>query len=418
MTFKRQLTTFVAVLALLGGAAPAVVPVAEAAAAAQGKIGPKVGKPLQEAQQLANKGDFQGAMAKVNEAQAVEPKTPAEQSVIYEFQGFVALKLSDFETAAKAYAGAVDNDMVAPEKLPDHLSTLTKLEYQNKNYPAAIKYGNMSLQNGGNTDIALLVAQAYYLQKDFAGAANAFKNLIALAEKNQVPVQEEWLKLLMSSQYNNKDTAGVMATMEQFLQKFPSDKYWYDALTLVEDNSNLKSDEDRLQVLRLKNKMTRMQAAEYVNMAQLALRQGVPGDAKVALEKGFSEGVLSKKDDSALLEEARTSAQKDKSSLPTQAKEIASVNKGSAWLSLGEAYISYGQCQNAVDFIKQAQQKNIVDADRSNLDLGMAYACNNQNTEAAAAFGKIPADSKYGPLARLWIIALPQLGKGSAGAAK
>jgi len=408
MTFKRQLTTFVAVMALLGGAAPVVVPQAAAAAAqAQGKIGPKVGKPLSEAQQLANKNDFQGAMAKVNEAQAIDNKNPAEQAVIYEFQGFLALKLNDYPAAQKAYAAAVDENLVAPEKLADHLTTLTKLAYQNKDYPAAVKYGNMALQQNENTDLALLVGQAAYLQKDYPTATAAFKKLLEIADKTQTPVQEDWLKLLLSSEYNTKNNAGVMAAMEQLLQKFPSEKYWTDALNLVED-SGKKSDEERLQVLRLKNRMTKMQGAEYVNMAQIALRQGVPGDAKIALEKGFAEGVLSKKDDSSLLEEARASAQKDKSTLTSQAKEITASGKGSAMLSLGEAFISYGQCQNAIDIIKQAAQKG-VDADKTNLDLGIAYACNNQANEAIEAFRKVPADSKYAQLARLWAIAVPQM---------
>jgi len=407
MTFKRQLTTFVAVLALFGAAAPALVPHAEAAQSAQGKIGPKVGKPLQEAQQLANKGDFQGAMAKVNEAQAIPDKSPAEQAVIYEFQGFVAIKLNDFATAAKAYAGAVDDNLVPEEKLPDHLSTLTQLEYQIKDYPAAIKYGNMAIDKGAKTDIALLVAQAYYLQKDYQGAATALKKLIDIANQTQTPVQEDWLKLLLSSEYNLKNNAGVMAAMEQLLEKFPSEKYWTDALNIVEDTGK-KSDEERLQVLRLKSRMTHMQGSEYVNMAQIALRQGIPGEAKIALEKGFAEGALNKKDDSAMLEEARGAAQKDKSTLPSQAKEIAATNKPAAYLSLGEAYVSYGQCQNAVDIIKQAQQKG-AEADKASLDLGIAYVCNHQAAEATEAFKQVPADSKYAQLARLWIIAIPQL---------
>ena len=409
MTFKRQLTTFVAVLALMGAAAPVLVPNAEAAQAAQGKIGPKVGKPLQEAQQLANKGDFQGAMAKVNEAQAIESKTPAEQAVIYEFQGFVAIRLNDYETAAKAYAGAVDANLVPDDKLADHLTTLTKLEFQTKNYQAAIKYGNMALEKKPDPELADLVAKAYYIEKDYAGASQALKKQIDMAEKSQTPVSEETLKLLLSSEYNLKNNAGVMAAMTQLLQKYPSEKYWTDALNLVED-SGKKSDEDRLQVLRLKSRMTKMQAAEYVNMAQIALRQGVPGDAKNALEKGFAEGVLSKKDDSALLEESRAAAQKDKSTLPSQAKEIAGTSNGNAYLSLAEAFISYGQCPNAVDIIKQAMSKNIIkDADKANLDLGIAYACANNASEASATFAKIPAESKYGDLARLWTVALPQI---------
>ncbi len=416
MTFRHQLTILVTVLTLFGGAgAVQAKPDAKTDQAAAGKVGPKVGKPLQEAQALANKGDFQGAMAKINEAQAVENKNPAEQSVIYEFEGYVALHLNDYVTAAQAYSASYDAGLTPADKVAETLSTLTKLYYQNKDYPNAIKYGSVAEQNGSaDIAVATLVAQSYYLQKDFTGASKSLHALIDIANKTQAPVQEDWLKLLQSSEFNNKNSAGVMNATELLLEKFPSDTYWTNAINLIEDTGGKLSDAERLQLLRLKIKVTKMQPPEYTEMAQIALRLGFPGDAKTALEKGFSDASLGSGKNAAehnsLLEQARSAAQSDKSSLPALAKEVANSKKASAQLGLGEAYLTYGQCQNAVDTITQGIGKQVIpETDLTLLDLGNAYACNNQTADAVATFNKVPTSSKLYEVARLWIISLHQV---------
>src|SRR5262249_33648548 len=157
-----------------------------------------------------------------------------------------------------------------------------------------------------------------------------------VADKTQTKVEPEWLGTLFKVEYEkNNNFAGAMAALEMLLQRYPSSDYWRAALNVVEDRNKL-GDEDRLQLFRLKTKMVKMQPEEYSEVARLAIRLGFPGEAKTALEKAQAEGVLNQgkngADRVALLEQARAAAQKDKSTLPAQAKEIAAANKGSAYL--------------------------------------------------------------------------------------
>ena len=57
-------------------------------APAEAAVRAKVGKPLQEAQKLAGEGNYKGAMAKVNEAEAVSGKTAEETKIINQMKDY------------------------------------------------------------------------------------------------------------------------------------------------------------------------------------------------------------------------------------------------------------------------------------------------------------------------------------------
>src|SRR5690606_21311228 len=88
-----ELVSFVAVRTLL---------VAQAYAA-KNTVSAKVGKPMKEAQDMVKADNLKGALAKVKEAQAISGKTPYETKTVNEFLAFVAIKQTDFSTAARAY---------------------------------------------------------------------------------------------------------------------------------------------------------------------------------------------------------------------------------------------------------------------------------------------------------------------------
>src|SRR4051812_48874038 len=73
-------------------------------APASAAVSAKVGKPLQEAQKLAGEGNYKGAMAKINEAEAMPGKSAEENKIISQMKDFIAVKSGDTSTAAGAKA--------------------------------------------------------------------------------------------------------------------------------------------------------------------------------------------------------------------------------------------------------------------------------------------------------------------------
>src|SRR5581483_8493606 len=105
---------------LLGTAACAGVAVLSASPAMAVTLRQAAGKPLQEAQALFREGNYKGAMAKVQEAEAVSGKTPDEISVINQMKDAIAVASGDTSTAkgclakfSKDYSSGKYKDAIA-----------------------------------------------------------------------------------------------------------------------------------------------------------------------------------------------------------------------------------------------------------------------------------------------------------------
>jgi len=376
--------------------------------AAKNTVSAKVGKPLKEAQDLVKAGDLKGALAKVKEAQAISGKTPYETKTVNEFLAFVAIKQNDFSTAARAYEDLLSGSP-DPAQTAQRLKVLTQLNYQTKNYGKAVQFGNRYLKEvGGDVDIALLVAQSHYIQKDYTNTITSTQELIKIAQAKGQPVKENWLQLQMSSYHNlNRDKEAV-AVLEKLLVSFPSKRYWKDMLTIVQ-TSGAMNDRGRVELYRLKRAADVLDPDEIVEMAEMSMAIGLPGDAKSVLEFGFDSKKIgvgnSKERENRLLAKARADSAEDMKALDTQAKQAAAAASGDLDTKVGEAFASYGQYDKAVEAISRGIKKGgVVAVDEAYLHLGQALYAQKKYPEAIKAFKSVEADSKLAQFAKLWAI--------------
>lgn len=377
---------------------------------AEKPISPKVGKPLKEALDLAGAKKWKDAMDKAKEAQAVSGKTPYEEFKVNEIIAYIALNLGDYATAAKVYETSLDSGELSPAEIKQRLDNLTKIHFQGKNYPKAVQFGTRYLKDvGPDIDIELLVAQAYYLQKDFPHALEAGQSLIKTANQAGQPIKEDWLKLVMNCQQELGKDAEANATLEQLLLKYPSPSYWHNMFIGVQ-NEGGSSDRKNMEIYRLKLNTGSLAAPEYLEMAQLALALGYPGDAKNVLDKGFANKTLgtgqNKDRENKLLNLAQTSVTKDQKDLPALEKQAESASaNGELDLKLGQTYLSYGDYAKAIDSIKSALKKGgLKSPDEAHQQLGVAYLGAKRNSDANAEFKAVGSDSKLAGIARLWSI--------------
>ncbi|MBI2993467.1 MAG: hypothetical protein HYY48_04730 [Gammaproteobacteria bacterium] len=385
------------------------VPVPVQAAEKEQKIGVKVGKPLQAAQELTQQKKWKEALAKVNEANAISGKTAWEQFKIDQFLVYISLNLADYGSAAKAMEASIASGFLTAEEVTTHHKQLAQINYQSKNYAKAAEYGRKYLQaSPGNTDMLLLVGQAYYLQKDFKNARDNVRALIQASDAAGKEVKEEYLQLLMSCDYELKDSDGVAKDLEMLVQRFPSVKYWRNRLEMVMDRSNL-SEQQSLEIYRLMLATDVLESAEeYVEMAELALHLGLPGEAKSVLEKGFAANKLGgeqKDRQQRLLDMAKNQADGDSKSLSQLEKEAAAAASGEADAKLGEAYLTYGQYDPAISALQRGLGKSgVKNAEAAQLHLGLALLGAGKDEDARSAFKTVTADPALSDLARLWTI--------------
>ena len=260
----------------------------------------------------------------------------------------------------------------------------------------------------------MLLGQSYYVMNDYKNAATTMMGVANAAERGGRTPKENWLQIVLSSQFKLDNKDGIAEALRKLVRYYPKAEYWENLLDIYRRKDS--SDRITLGYYRLMNDVgTLKQADDYVEMAQLAIDAGVPGEAQSMVEKGVQAGTL-KSDDKTkqgrydrLLAGAKKSATADKASLAQLAKEAEKATQGQADVALGQAYLSYGMYDEAIGALQRGIKKGgVTDVDEAQISLGIAYLRKGQKDQARQAFKAVKAESKWHDLAELWEIRTQQ----------
>jgi hypothetical protein len=411
MIRSRILPTLVLWSVLCLGAASAV-PAFVSTAIADESIRPEVGKPLQTAQDFIKQKNFKAALAKIGEADGISDKTAYESSLIDQLRGIAAAGAGDQATAIKSFESLIAGGQLAPAEQLRFTQVIAELAYQAKDYPKAITWANRYYKDGGTDGQARkLIAQAYYLQNDFANAAKELQEQIRAEERAGRTVPEEQVQLLANAYLKQNNTAGYASALEKLVTIHPTPEYWAD---LIGRTANRSGFADRLQldVGRLALTTGTVKTADrYVELAQLALQAGLPGEASAIIQKGTAAGVLGTATgaDADRQKRLRTlatkSADEDLKMLPSSEKEAAAATNGTGLVNTGLAYVGYGQTDKGVALIEQGIKKGgLKYPEDAKLRLGVAYLAAGLKDKAVQTFAKVEGSDGTADLARLWIL--------------
>jgi len=398
-----------AAVGLAGVTGGTLLPVSTALAASKEKaadkpkLSPSVAKPLAAAQTAMNAKNWDEALARVNEAAAVEPKTPYDAFMVDELGWYVHLQKKDYVKAAEVLERALATGFVPEAERPQRLRALTQLSVQNKQYPKALQYGDEYLKlNPGDADIALQLTQVRYISGDIAGAKASAEKIIQASA--QPP--EQALLVALRANYELKDSAGVMSALETLVRLYPQQKYWEDLL----NNQLFRTKDERgLRALyRLMNDTNTLdKGEEYAEMGSTLITGGFPNEAKQVLERGMSANLFQgdqKTRAQADLERARSGAALDAKDLPTAATQLASAKTPQQMIGIGKLYFSAGQYDQAVDAMQKGLAKGGLkpdDVDDANLLIGIANARLGKAAEATTAFDALKNPTLV-EVAKLW----------------
>ncbi len=393
-----------AVVGVTGTTTGLLAPTAAFAAETQ-KLSASMMKPLKATQAAIAENNLDEAMVHIQEARAIEPKTPYDTFMVDEFTWNVLLKKQDYSGAATALEAAVNSGFVSPEELPQRLKALAQLYYKSENYPKAAAAGNRYLELvPGDREMGVLVAQSYYLEKDYTGARTAVQKLTAGDEKPS----EQLLLIDLRCNYELNDKPGTMQAIEALIRNYPQPKYWEDLLT--NQLYETKGDRELRMLFRLMDQTRTLDKAdEFSEMANVLYSGGFPAESVAILERGlaasaFSGEALTRA--KASLERDRVGAATDSKELPGAAKALADAKTGNEMAAIGKLYFSSGDYAKAADAITRGLAKGgITDADDANALLGVALVRAGKRDEARAAFAAVK-DPKYAAVTRLWVLYL------------
>lgn len=374
------------------------------------QVSKQILKPLVSAQNAIKAEKWAECVTSAQAANAFDSKTPYDTYAINDLLGFCALRAGDTQTAMTAFATVLDSSFADPARRVSLLKGLMQINYQNKNYAKAIEYGKRSVTEGvADADVYLFTAQAYYLQGDYK---NTHDFLVAWlqssAQKGEVP-KENAVQLYLSACIKLSDDACTIRALEMHATHYPKPEVWNNLMTLML-RANANSEKSLLNIYRFSFEAGAMRRGDdYTEMAQLAMTQGLPGEAQSVLEAGIGAGAIATDRDKsaaqAILATAKTQVAGDRSTLAKQEKDIAAAKTGDPDVKLGLAYMSYGQFPQAVAAIQRGIAKGglkrVNDAD-AQLALGIAQLRAGDKAAATTTFAAIKGDETQSRLARLW----------------
>lgn len=386
-------------------------PVAHAQAPAKAKVSKAVGEPLKLAKAAMEKRQFDVAMTEIKKAQAVEKKSPAEEYQIDEFLAYVYGQQKDFAKAAAVYERMLNSGLMPPESIDEKTKLISQLYFQGKEYKKATEWTKKWLdKHPGQEEMTAQLAYAYFLTDDFKNAGTIIGPLISSIEKGGRTPKEDYVKLLLSANFKQDDKDGIADSLKKMVRYYSKPDYWENLLDIYRRKNN--SERVTLGFYRLMNEVGILKdKGDYMEMAQLGIEAGVPGESQQIVEVGMSNGVLKSADKTEqgrydrLLAAAKKQATSDRAALTQLQKDAEKAKTGQAEVGLGQAYMSYGQLDEAIAAMERGIKKGgLTDVDEAQVSLGIAYLKKGQKEQARQAFKAVKPESKWTDLAELWAL--------------
>lgn len=376
-----------------------------AVAADAPKLSKNVLPSLKEIQDATTAKNWDAAYAAIQTAQAVEPKSDYDKYMLDELSWYVLYERKDYAGAAAALERAVTSPFAPPADAAQRMKPLAQIFAEGKNYAKAAEYGNKYLAtNPTDANMAILVAQSYYLSEDYANTRATSEKYAGVTN----PPNEQLLKLALASSVALNDRAGVMKSLESLVRSYPQQKYWEDLLT--NQLYETKGDREMRTLYRLMDQTNTLdKGEEYSEFAAVLLSGGYPGEAQQVLERGTSSNVFTgdaRGRAQSELDKAKAQAAIDRKDLPGAEKSLAAAKTGNEMVAIGKLYFSTGEYAKAVDAIQKGLAKGgVTDTDDANALLGVAQARAGNLAGARTAFEAVK-DAKYAAIARLWLLYL------------
>jgi len=391
---------------------PALV-VASALALAPGTVHaqalrPEVGRPLQQASEYLKTGKAREALAKVREAEAVPNRTAAEQLTIDRMKAAAAQRAGDFQAAIQALENIAGRSSGA--ELGQIAEQLASAYAQQRNNAKASEWVAKAVA-AGNSGSGIKQMQSYLqsVSGDYSAISRDAAAAIAAAEQaGRKPDEGDLLRLADAQQRTGQP--GYTNTLEKLLLGYPKKDYWNAYLARLPRKTGF-SDRLLLDVLRLRLASGTLNKTEdFMEMAQLALQAGVPGEGRRIVERGFAANALGTGPEADRHRRLRDLALKQegeqKAAITTQAGEAAAQPDGNALVQVGYAYVTLGEADRGVELIEQGIAKgNLKRPQDARLRLGLAQLQSTRHkAKAAQTLRSLQGTDGVAEIGRLWTL--------------
>jgi tetratricopeptide (TPR) repeat protein len=368
------------------------------------QVSQKVGLPLKDAQAAIAKKRWDQALGKIREAEAAPGKTAFDQYKINEMLWYVYLQQGRNADAARVLEGQLASSQMPASEKVQRTKTLSQLYARAGSYGKAAQTAQTYLKSvPGDKDMQLLLANAYYMQKDYKGAIAAAERVM----KSSGTPSQDLLQLVLRSNYELNDSAGTARALEQLLKFYPSEDTWVRVIDGYLKQT--KKDSELMALYRLADDVGALkEPRQYVDMTQALVIGGFGQEGERVMQKGIAANVFQGDELSRAkrtLEAAKRKGDQEKAALPKAASQLGAARTGEEIVAVAKLYFSAGDYTKASAALQQALAKGgLKDLDEANMLLGIALKRKGDNAGAAKAFDAIK-DPKAAEVGRLWKMA-------------
>jgi hypothetical protein len=397
--FSRAAAAVAVAAALAGGGA-----------AAQESLRPEIGKPLQAAQELIKAQRYREALVKVHDAEAAGPRNANETYMIERMRIAAASGAGDVDTAARSFETISGTGRVSGPDKVRMIESISVGYYRAGQYAKAMQWGQRYFKEGGTSPaIRTMLIQSQYLGGDYAGAVRELTAEVQAAERSGTPPAEDRLKLLLNAATKLGDNNAVVYATEKLVTYYPKKEYWVDLMSRMQRKATF-SDRLSLDAYRLSLATGSMTAAaDFMEMAQLALQADLPTESKEIVDKGFAIGALGTGAEAGRHKRLRDLVDKrlkeDQATRAKDVQEAESAKSGDGLVTEGMSLVYDGQAAKGVKQIQEGIAKGgLKRPEDAKLHLGIAQLAAGDKAKAQATFKTVQGSDGTSDLARLWAL--------------
>jgi tetratricopeptide (TPR) repeat protein len=406
----NKVAKFVLGAAVAVGLGNTVSVLADDAAPPKGQVSAAAGKDLKAAQAALTEKKYDEAIADLDKVKANPKKNEYDEYVVNELAVGAYAGVKKYPEAEAALEATMASKFMPPDELKKRVVTTAILNNQLQNYDKAIQFGTRAIKDGyGTPQVQLVVAQAYYLKKDYKNNEKFVRGMVDDQIKAGQTPSEEILRMGYDSSGKQDDDAGQTHWLELLVTYHPMPDYWSNLMDTLYKGK--LSDKQLLQVYRLSAEVGVLKrGSDYAEMAQLALATGSPGEAVSTLNKGFAANAFvdqaEKNRNTHLLDSAKKQAATDEPTLAKTEADAANAASGDKLVGVGIGYFGYGDYAKASKDIAAGLAKgtSTADATDARLLLAIAELKAGDKDSAVKGFKSVKGDPVLERLADLWTL--------------
>lgn len=334
-------------------------------------------------------GNFAGVLTAADAVEA-SATTPDEKYTLNQYRLDAATKAQDPKAQAKALDGMLATGLVPAADLGRFQFFAGKFAYEAKDYAKAEQAFNAAAAAGyTSTDLYLTQARLYSSQNKFQQSLASLEKAIAAEKAAGKPIPEDWYKFGYSQAYKGKMPAEFARWTSMHVKAYPTPQNWRTALVNYRDSGNLggKVEIDVFRLMRASGALAGEK--DHYDYAYVANQQGLPGEAKAAIDLLKAKGPVTNRGINELYTEVSSKIAADKAGLAAEEKRAGGAPNGVLAAGTGNAYLGYGEYAKAAALFQTALSKGGVDADEVNTRLGIALAMSGQKDAAKTAFANV-----------------------------